>query len=99
MPKKSRKRNDKNTQTTDRKSAKSTRRNAPGKARKGLIPWYEAPRAKWRGTRIVFGHWSALGLLVRDDLVAVDTGCVWGRHLTAVRLDGDPLVTDVRCRD
>jgi bis(5'-nucleosyl)-tetraphosphatase (symmetrical) len=54
--------------------------------------------AKWRGTRIVCGHWSALGLIVNDDLIAVDTGCVWGRQLTAVRLDRRPNIVQVRCK-
>ncbi len=69
----------------------------PENAEKGLTPWFAADNAKWRGCRIVFGHWSALGLVVKDELVAVDTGCVWGRQLTAVRLDGKSRVTDVRC--
>lgn len=60
---------------------------SPWRARKGLIPWYEAPDPAWEGTRIVFGHWSVLGLVVLPDIVALDTGCVWGRQLTAVRLD------------
>jgi len=60
---------------------------SPWRARKGLIPWFEADNPSWSGTRIVFGHWSALGLLVLPDLIALDTGCVWGRQLTAVRLD------------
>ncbi len=71
----------------------------PERTGKNLIPWFAADGAKWRGSRIVFGHWSALGLIVEDDLIAVDTGCVWGRHLTAVRLDGKSVVTDVRCDD
>lgn len=71
----------------------------PEKAGKKLTPWFEVEGAKWRGTRIVFGHWSALGLIVSDELISVDTGCVWGRRLTAVRLDGKSAVTDVRCRD
>jgi len=60
---------------------------SPWRGRKGLRPWFEADNPSWSGTRIVFGHWSALGLLVLPDLVALDTGCVWGRQLTAVRLD------------
>jgi len=64
-----------------------------------LTPWFEVADAKWRGHRIVFGHWSALGLIVRDDLIAVDTGCVWGRTLTAVRLNKKSRVTEVRCDD
>ncbi len=69
----------------------------PGKARRGLIPWYDAPAARWGGTRIVFGHWSALGLLVEDDLICIDTGCVWGRQLTAVKLSNKPKVRNVQC--
>lgn len=69
----------------------------PEKAPKRLTPWYAVENAKWRGTRIVCGHWSALGLVVNDELVAIDTGCVWGRQLTAVRLDAGPSVVQVRC--
>jgi bis(5'-nucleosyl)-tetraphosphatase (symmetrical) len=54
-----------------------------------LIPWFESPEARWRGPRIVFGHWSTLGFFVNDDVTGLDTGCVWGGTLTAVRLD-DP---------
>lgn len=75
-----------------------THKGPPENARKGLIPWFEAKDAKWRGTRIVFGHWSALGLIVQDDLIGVDTGCVWGRQLTAVRLDKKPDVVEIRCK-
>lgn len=60
---------------------------SPWRARKGEVPWYEAKNPAWQGTRIVFGHWSALGLIVLPDLLSLDTGCVWGRQLTAVRLD------------
>ena len=60
---------------------------SPWRARKGMMPWYEAPEPAWEGTRIVFGHWSQLGLIVLPGLVSLDTGCVWGRQLTAVRLD------------
>jgi bis(5'-nucleosyl)-tetraphosphatase (symmetrical) len=69
----------------------------PAKASENLVPWFEMPNARWRGTRIVFGHWSALGLIVSDDLIAVDTGCVWGRQLTAVRLTKKPKVRQVKC--
>ena len=60
---------------------------SPFRARRGLRPWYAADAPAWRGTRIVFGHWSALGLVVLPEVVSLDTGCVWGRQLTAVRLD------------
>ena len=60
---------------------------SPCRARRGLQPWYAVDGAAWHGTRIVFGHWSALGLVVLPNMVSLDTGCVWGRELTAVRLD------------
>jgi len=61
---------------------------APTKAqRKSLIPWFEASHARWRGPRILFGHWSTLGFFENADVVGLDTGCVWGGSLTALRLD------------
>jgi bis(5'-nucleosyl)-tetraphosphatase (symmetrical) len=66
---------------------------APKKAqRDGLIPWFEAAGARWRGTRIVFGHWSTLGFFANADVIGLDTGCVWGGSLTALRLD--PLASE-----
>jgi len=63
---------------------------SPKKAQsKSLIPWFEAPGARWRGPRVIFGHWSTLGFFKNDDVTGIDTGCVWGDRLTAVRLD-DP---------
>ncbi len=52
-------------------------------------PWFDAPNRQTRGTPIAFGHWSTLGLVNRPDLLGIDTGCVWGGKLTAVRLSGD----------
>jgi len=69
----------------------------PAAARKGLKPWFEAEDPAWEGTRIVFGHWSALGLVINPKLICVDTGCVWGRQLTAVQLGKRPKVTQVKC--
>ena len=59
----------------------------PWSARKNLVPWYEFDDPAWSGSRIVFGHWSAVGLIVLPKLISLDTGCVWGRQLTAIRLD------------
>jgi|HigsolmetaAR201D_1030396.scaffolds.fasta_scaffold01831_5 bis(5'-nucleosyl)-tetraphosphatase (symmetrical) len=53
----------------------------------GLIPWFQAPGRRTRGERIVCGHWSALGFYEGDDVLSIDTGCVWGGSLCAVRLD------------
>ena len=60
---------------------------APWRGGKKRIAWFDFPEHAWGDTRIVFGHWSQLGLIVLPGLVSLDTGCVWGRQLTAVRLD------------
>jgi bis(5'-nucleosyl)-tetraphosphatase (symmetrical) len=52
-----------------------------------LIPWFEVRDARWRGPRVVFGHWSTLGFFHSADVTGLDTGCVWGGSLTAWRLD------------
>ena len=67
-----------------------------GAAPPGLMPWFDAPDRRSAGTPVVFGHWSTLGLVLRPDLVALDTGCVWGGALTAVRL-ADRQVFQVPC--
>ena len=51
----------------------------------GLMPWFELPGRKTAGTLVAFGHWSTLGWLNRSDLLGLDTGCVWGGCLSAVR--------------
>lgn len=61
---------------------------AAGAAPEGLYPWFELPGRRTAGEPIAFGHWSTLGLVNRADLLAIDTGCVWGGSLTAVRVDG-----------
>jgi bis(5'-nucleosyl)-tetraphosphatase (symmetrical) len=62
-------------------------------------PWFEHSRRKTAKVRVVFGHWSTLGLLRRRRLLGLDTGCVWGGKLTAVDLD-DPEAPPVqlKCR-
>lgn len=63
----------------------------------GLLPWFAHEHALWQGQRIVFGHWSALGGATgQHDVVALDTGCVWGGCLTALRLE-DGAVFQRRC--
>jgi bis(5'-nucleosyl)-tetraphosphatase (symmetrical) len=59
----------------------------PGETRGAMIPWFDMPRRKSADHTLVVGHWSALGLLERTDVLALDTGCVWGRTLSAVRLE------------
>lgn len=64
---------------------------APADAPPELVPWFDMPERQWRGVRVLFGHWSTLGLLARDDVVALDTGCLWGGQLSAVRLEDGRL--------
>jgi bis(5'-nucleosyl)-tetraphosphatase (symmetrical) len=66
------------------------------KALPGHLPWFDVPGRRTRGVPIVCGHWSALGLRVTPDLLALDTGCVWGGRLTAVRLE-DRRVYQTAC--
>lgn len=66
----------------------------PDSAAEPWMPWFRTPRRASRDTRIVFGHWSALGFYRERELLGLDTGCVWGGKLTAVNLD-DPQVTPV----
>jgi bis(5'-nucleosyl)-tetraphosphatase (symmetrical) len=62
----------------------------PGAAPRGAIPWYDAPDRRSRDVTVLFGHWAAHDFLLRPGpgaIIALDSGCVWGRALTAVRLD------------
>jgi bis(5'-nucleosyl)-tetraphosphatase (symmetrical) len=52
-----------------------------------LIPWFKFDAARWRGTHMVFGHWSTLGYFRDPNVTSLDTGCGWGDCLTALRLD------------
>lgn len=58
----------------------------PGEAAAGWTPWFDVPGRRSRDHAVVCGHWSALGVMIRPDLLSLDSGCVWGRTLTAVRL-------------
>ena len=55
----------------------------------GYLPWFDVPGRKTAGTTIVFGHWSQLGFLRRADIISLDTGCVWGGCLSALKLGPD----------
>lgn len=61
----------------------------PDKLDADLYPWFRTPKRRTRDNRIVCGHWSALGFHNADNVLALDTGCVWGGTLCAVRLDRD----------
>ena len=59
----------------------------PAEAPKGELPWFALPDPAWGDHQVVFGHWAALGLDLGPRHLALDSGCVWGNRLTAVRLD------------
>lgn len=60
---------------------------SPDKLETGLYPWFRVPKRRTRDDRIICGHWSALGFHNANNVLALDTGCVWGGTLCAVRLD------------
>ena len=55
-------------------------------APKGYLPWFEVPGRRTAGVTVAFGHWSTLGWLDRNDVLSLDTGCVWGGCLSALRI-------------
>jgi bis(5'-nucleosyl)-tetraphosphatase (symmetrical) len=66
----------------------------------GCIPWFDVPSRKTADVTVVFGHWAALGFMMRDNLIGLDSGCVWGAQLSAVRLAQNPAertLTQVDC--
>ena len=66
----------------------------------GTLPWFDVPGRKTAGVTIAFGHWSTLGYLRRPDIIGLDTGCVWGGALSALRLgasDADHELIQVKC--
>ena len=73
----------------------------PGTQAAGLVPWFEAPGRRSRDARIVFGHWATLALPAPEGAAQrvhhVDTGCVWGGRLSALRLE-DRRLFSVPCR-
>jgi bis(5'-nucleosyl)-tetraphosphatase (symmetrical) len=68
----------------------------PGEASGAWTPWFDVPGRASRDHTVVFGHWSALGLCIRPDILGIDSGCVWGRSLSAVRLH-DRALFQVPC--
>jgi bis(5'-nucleosyl)-tetraphosphatase (symmetrical) len=64
----------------------------------GYVPWFDVPKRKSRSATLIFGHWSALGLKVTPNIIALDTGCLWGGSLTAIRLS-DRKLFQVPCQN
>lgn len=59
----------------------------PKPSSKELQPWFEVPNRRSSDTRIFFGHWAALGFYRGNGVIGLDSGCIWGRKLTAYRVD------------
>lgn len=57
-----------------------------GKVRKNRVPWFNISNPSLSEHRVIFGHWSALGLMVSDQFISLDTGCVWGREMTMAKI-------------
>ena len=63
----------------------------PAHRPRNYLPWFDVPRRRHRATTVIFGHWAALGLYMDSNVAGLDTGCVWGRDLTALRLSDQKL--------
>ena len=63
----------------------------PGSQPPDLLPWFQVPGRRSRGLKIIFGHWSALGLWQGAGIIGLDSGCLWGGALSAARLDAEPV--------
>ena len=71
----------------------------PGTQPSGFHPWFELPHRRDPRYTVVFGHWSALGFIHRNNVLGIDTGCVWNGQLTAFRLDpGQEKRFSVECQ-
>ena len=68
----------------------------PAEVRPPWLPWFAVAGRASLATRVIFGHWSALGLYQNHGVLGLDTGCVWGGSLTAMNLDdpGAPPVAE-----
>ncbi|MGC2049145.1 MAG: symmetrical bis(5'-nucleosyl)-tetraphosphatase [Gallionella sp.] len=64
----------------------------------GYMAWFDVPRRASRDATAIVGHWSALGLLLRKDIIALDTGCLWGGPMSAIRLEDRKLI-QVACNN
>jgi len=64
----------------------------------GYLPWFDVPKRASADSTVIFGHWSALGLLLRKNVIALDTGCLWGGPMSAIRLE-DRQLFQVNCNN
>ena len=64
----------------------------------GYQPWFDVPKRASRDATVIFGHWSALGLKIERRVIALDTGCLWGGPMSAIRLE-DRKLFQVNCNN
>lgn len=64
----------------------------------GYLPWFDIPKRASAHSTVIFGHWSALGLKLTPNIIALDTGCLWGGPMSAIRLD-DRQLFQVNCNN
>ncbi len=70
----------------------------PGSQPQHLLPWFSIPERKSRDSTLIFGHWSALGYYHGHNCYAIDTGCLWGGQLTALKLGKKIKKFSVNCQ-
>jgi bis(5'-nucleosyl)-tetraphosphatase (symmetrical) len=61
------------------------------------MPWFEAPNRQTAHDKLIFGHWSTLGLNFKNNTICLDTGCLWGGQLSAIKLDETEQVISLDC--
>ena len=74
-----------------------THKGKPDNPPEGYLPWFQVPNRASSDATIICGHWSALGLRLEHNFMALDSGCLWGGELSAVRLE-DRQVFQIPCR-
>ncbi|MEH6502307.1 MAG: symmetrical bis(5'-nucleosyl)-tetraphosphatase [Cycloclasticus sp.] len=70
---------------------------AIGTQAEGSLPWFETPNRKTLNDKILFGHWSTLGLHKKNNTICLDSGCLWGDKLSAIKLDGSEQIISQDC--
>jgi len=76
-----------------------TEKGPPGTQSTRMQPWYQIKSRKSQDTMVVFGHWSTLGYINEHNIIATDTGCLWGGALTAVQIEKDKLIIyQIECK-
>ncbi|MDD4913921.1 MAG: symmetrical bis(5'-nucleosyl)-tetraphosphatase [Methylococcales bacterium] len=75
-----------------------SQKGAPGSQPENLLPWFAVPGRKSLDMKIIFGHWSTLGFYQDYNCISIDTGCLWGGQLTALKLDQEPQRISIDCK-